>query len=209
MKILATAVFAVSMLKKVLTKGQWAALCILIAGVCLIHFQPANASTKHTVTEQNPILGLLAVIASCMMSGFAGIYFEKIVKSSQQSLWERNFQLSFFSILFGVLTLFVFNYDAVINGDGFFQGYDWIVWIVVLLQSIGGLAVAAVVKYADNILKCFATSSAIIISCIASMYFFDFQLSWQFVTGASLVISSVYMYGKFAAKPKPALPTQV
>jgi len=88
--------------------------------------------------------------------------------------------------------------------NGFFYGYDWAVVVAIMLQSLGGLIVAVVVKYADNILKGFATSGAIIISCIFSIYFFDFTLSIQFIIGASLVIASVYMYGRYPyVAPKP------
>jgi solute carrier family 35 (UDP-sugar transporter), member A1/2/3 len=52
-----------------------------------------------------------------------------------------------------------------------------------------------VVKYADNILKGFATSLAIIISCVASIYLFGFNLTVQFAFGASLVIFSIFLYG--------------
>jgi hypothetical protein len=38
----------------------------------------------------------------------------------------------------------------------------------VALNAVGGLIVAVVVKYADNILKGFACSMAIIITCIVS-----------------------------------------
>ena len=46
-----------------------------------------------------------------------------------------------------------------------------------LLQAGGGLLVAMVVKYADNILKGFATSLSIIISCCASYFLFGFVVS--------------------------------
>lgn len=43
-------------------------------------------------------------------------------------------------------------------------------------QAFGGLVVAAVVKYADNILKGFATSVSIVVSSFVSFYFLgDFQ----------------------------------
>lgn len=70
---------------------------------------------------------------------------------------------------------------------GIFYGYNHIVWLVIFLQAIGGLVVAVVVKYADNILKGFAASFSIITSCIICYFFFDFQPNFLFVLGAILV----------------------
>lgn len=39
-----------------------------------------------------------------------------------------------------------------------------------LLQALGGLVIAAVIKYADNILKGFATSLSIILSTLISYF---------------------------------------
>ena len=39
------------------------------------------------------IVGLVAVLCACFSSGFAGVYFEKVLKSSRSSLWMRNVQL--------------------------------------------------------------------------------------------------------------------
>ena len=41
------------------------------------------------------------------------------------------------------------------------------------------------VKYADSVVKGFASSLAIIIGCILSMFFFDFQPTFQFLFGAT------------------------
>ena len=55
---------------------------------------------------------------------------------------------------------------------------------------------AVVVKYADNILKGFATSLSIIISAFVSWYFFlDLSLNLLFMFGVVVVLSSVYGYG--------------
>ena len=70
-----------------------------------------------------------------------------------------------------------------------------------MLQSFGGIMVAVVVKYADNIMKGFATSAAIIISCIVSVYLFDVVLSVQFIIGTVLVMLSIYLYARFAPQP--------
>ena len=49
----------------------------------------------------------------------------------------------------------IFPEDGRVN---FFKGYNSIVWGVIFFQAAGGLIVAMVVKYADNIIKNFATS---------------------------------------------------
>lgn len=38
-------------------------------------------------------VGLMAVLTACFSSGFAGVYFEKILKETKQSVWIRNIQL--------------------------------------------------------------------------------------------------------------------
>ncbi len=77
---------------------------------------------------------------------------------------------------------------------GFLYGYGPAVWSVVCLQAAGGLLVAAVMKYADNILKGFATAMSIICSCLLSMVLFGFQPSGMFLSGASLVLGAIYLY---------------
>ena len=196
MRILTTALVSVILLKKHITKLQWLSLCILVVGVCLVHLQPNDTKTSMTsADEQNRYFGLLAVGIMCLMTAFAGVNFEKILKGTSQSIWLRNIQLGFIGCTSGYLTLLLDNNGEIFDDNGgFFQGYDWVVWLIILLQSLGGLMVAVVIKYTDNILKSFSTSNSIILSCMASVYFFDFQLSWEFVTGASLVMLSVCLY---------------
>lgn len=204
LKILTTALFSVLMLKKKLSPQQWSSLVILFVGVALVQFRPEDSkSSKTATTDQRPSVGLFAVILSCFMSGFAGVYFEKILKGTKQSLWLRNVQLGSMSVIIGLITMEIKD-GPKIQERGFFFGYDYVVWIVIVFQSLGGLLVAVVVKYADNILKGFATSAAIVLSCIASIYLFDFKLSFPFTTGAFLVIISVYIYSKFV--PENSLP---
>lgn len=195
MKILTTAMFAVFILRKELIKTQWISLVTLITGIVLVQLADSKeAVSSHDGPAQNKVLGFLAALSACVLSGFAGIYFEKILKGSDVSVWMRNVQLSLCSIPFGLLTCFVSD-SSIINRQGFFFGYDKFVFYLILLQAGGGLIVAVVVKYADNILKGFATSLAIIISCVASIYLFNFNLTIQFVLGAGFVIFSIFLYG--------------
>ncbi len=78
--------------------------------------------------------------------------------------------------------------------NGMLYGYTLTTVGVVLTQAAGGLIVAMVVMYADNILKGFATSLSIIISSAVSFYLSGTLPSWQFASGTLLVLFSVYLY---------------
>ncbi|XP_077295055.1 UDP-galactose transporter isoform X2 [Arctopsyche grandis] len=192
LKILTTAFFAVFVLGRVLKKWQWFALGLLALGVALVQLSSNSTPTVSTnMQEQSKVIGFSAALTACFISGFAGIYFEKMLKGSDISVWMRNVQLSLLSLPFGAITYMLSSGSS----SRLLAGFDAFVWYLVVLQAGGGLIVAVVVKYADNILKGFATSLAIVISCVASMYIFDFILTAQFSLGTCLVISSIFLYG--------------
>ena len=126
---------------------------------------------------------------------FKGVYFEKILKGSKTSVWLRNIQLGIYGTIIGLVGMRIKDGNK-IDDKGMLFGYTALVWIVISMQAFGGLLVAVVVKYADNILKGFATSCSIIISCVVSVYLFDFHINVQFLLGAVLVISAVLLYGR-------------
>lgn len=48
---------------------------------------------QKSLTASSQFVGLVAVLMACVSSGFAGVYFEKILKETKQSVWVRNIQL--------------------------------------------------------------------------------------------------------------------
>lgn len=206
LKILTTAVFSILLLKRKLFRHQWVALVILIVGVVLVQLNKSNDSSLKDHPNQNRVIGVGSALIACCLSGFAGVYFEKILKGADVSIWMRNIQLSFMSVPLGFVVCFSKDWNK-ISDDGFFFGYDLFIVYLVFLQAAGGLIVAMVVKYADNILKGFATSLAIIIACVFSMYFFDFTISIQFVVGTIFVMLSVFLYSHTKEKTPSNLNT--
>ncbi|KJH51877.1 putative UDP-galactose translocator [Dictyocaulus viviparus] len=198
LKILTTAFFSVTMLGRSLNRLKWISLILLTGGVTMVQMTADKPSKSSNDGKSDSIIGLIAVLAACLSSGFAGVYFEKILKTTNVSLWMRNLQLgmfSFFSIFGGLLMCWLYDWKA-IEKNGFLQGYNVITWIVVLLQAYGGLVIALVVKYADNILKGFAVSLSIILSSLVSWLFLaDFTPTLIFALGATTVIASTFMYG--------------
>jgi len=202
LKILTTALFSVSMLGKKLSKMQWFSMMLLFCGVAIVQLETSTASEKSSSNiEQNHLLGLGAVIMSCCSSGFAGVYFERILKESKGSIWLRNIQLGIFGVLSGLAAVFMKDGERIAE-NGFFFGFHSLVVFIIMCQAFGGLLVAVVIKYADNILKGFSTSISIVVSTIAAVFLFSFNITLTFMAGAALVIAAVCLY----SRPKPAEP---
>ncbi|XP_047445201.1 solute carrier family 35 member A3b [Mugil cephalus] len=202
LKILTTALFSVSMLGKRLGSYQWISLLLLMAGIVLVQWptESEGDSEKKVLSASSQFVGLMAVLVACVSSGFAGVYFEKILKETKQSVWLRNIQLGVFSFVFGFVGMMVYDGEAV-REAGMFQGYNLVACTVVVLQAMGGLIIAVVIKYADNILKGFATSLSIIVSTVISYFVLkDFNPTGLFFFGAVLVVAATFLYG-YESKP--------
>lgn len=196
LKILTTAIFSVTMLRRRLSAKQWLSLVILMVGVAIVTVFSSKtvaspSSSKHVARDlkssqsgtpehppMNSAIGLMAVITACATSGLAGVYFEKVLKDSAKvTLWVRNVQMSFYSLFPALFIGCIFKDGQEIQRIGFFAGYNNMVWAAITCQAVGGLLVAVVVNYADNIAKNFATSISIILSFFASVWLFDFRIT--------------------------------
>lgn len=151
LKTLSTAVFSIVLLGRTIDTTQWIALVLLMIGVTLVQLQ-VEQRTLETSTSENPFLGLVAVLASCVSSGFAGCYFERLLKRTTTSMWIRNLQLGVFAFMFSVIAMAT-NDGTQVMKQGFFIGYHWLTWLVIFNQALGGLVVSMVVKYAGDAAK--------------------------------------------------------
>lgn len=193
MKILTTALFSVAILGKTFGFVKWMSLLVLTIGIALIQL-PRGESSSSVPAQGNAFLGFISVFGGCMTSGLGGVYLEKILKQSEMSIWTRNIQLSLSGCIFAIITVLVNDYTAV-HDNGFNQGYSWLVCVVIVTHSIGGLIVAICMKYADNILKCFGNAVAIVINCCLSHFLLnEFELDLQFFGGTLMVVCSTTVY---------------
>ena len=212
-KILTTALFSVIVLGKVMTTRQIFALFVLLAGVALVQLSSMDAAPAHSAADDkadNAFIGSLAILVACCTSGFAAVYFEWVLKKTPPqeqtpySLWVRNFQLAMFAGLGAAIGVWSKDGEAVAKA-GVYQGFTPLVWLVVSLEAFGGIVVALVIKYADNILKNFATAVSIVTSVIVSSMFLGFTVKPMFVVGALCVMIAVAIY---TSNPKTPLFTR-
>lgn len=208
-KLLTTAIVSVIMLQRRYSPKQWVCLTSLGIGVAIVVLGAQDQSESKSAgdsekPEQNLMTGLAAVTTACFSSALAGVYFEKVLKKPTSdgvqtkapvSLWMRNIQMAFFSVciaLFNNYTSYGMNEDD--KKKPFLHGFSGWVWILALLQAGGGLLVAAVIKYADNVLKGLATGVSVVTSTACSMVLFGTPLTMQFLTGAMIILSSVFFF---------------
>ncbi|RXW13210.1 hypothetical protein EST38_g12645 [Candolleomyces aberdarensis] len=213
MKILITAVFSAILLRKRLSLTQWLSLLFLAIGVGIVQIQAGVQALAYlgsgpslvklgSGSSTSPLKGLSAVTAACFTSWLAGVYFETMFKNSKSDLWVRDVQLSFFSIVPALLpVIFSYRSQAMETPEAtlvetLFYNFTPLAWATILVQVIGGLITAVVIRYADNGLKGFAINLSIILSIVASVALFHFRVSGTFMLGSSIVLASIYLYTK-------------
>ncbi|CAH9109693.1 unnamed protein product [Cuscuta epithymum] len=189
LNIISTGVLYQIILKRKLSEVQWAAFILLCAGCTTAQLNP---SSDHIL--QSPVQGWLMAIVMALLSGFAGVYTEAIIKKRpSRNINVQNFWLYVFGMVFNAIAIVIQDFDEVVD-KGFFHGYSLITVLMILNHALSGLAVSMVMKYADNIVKVYATSVAMLLTAVVSVFLFGFHLSLAFFLGSTVVSVSVYLH---------------
>lgn len=206
LKILTAALLSVTFLGRRVGLKKWISLFVLVAGVVLVQI-PRDFNSRELPEadlEQSSsypglgmgraLLGFCGALGACFASGFGGVYMEMVLKGSPRSIWLRNVQLAVFGASSAALGVLFSDREAVFR-DGLTQGYTPSVWLMAFTVASGGLLVAAVLKYADNILRQFSTAISVILTTGLSAYVLhEISLDAMFGMGASLTIFATFMY---------------
>lgn len=183
---------------------KWRALTSLMLGVLLFSEPIWNKADMGLNPEGgNVFLGTVAVLIEVTLSGFASIYFEKVIKTDPEQLgiWERNYQLAFGSI---PIYIGFIMYDA--GGKvGYFGGWSVVAGVLSLVGAAGGLLVALSIKHGDSILKTLATTGAIVLSATLDHFLLGGPLTPVMCIAGVQVIISICNYTFDASPPEPPL----
>ena len=135
-------------------------------------------------------VGFGAVLAEVVLSGFASIYFERVLKSADEvySVWDRNFQLAVWSIAIYTPMMLRDNPTAP------FAGWSAVAAVCAAVGALGGVLVALCLKHADSVTKTIATTGAIVLTTLVNAAFLDGPMSLAVATGALLVVLSVFSF---------------
>jgi len=166
--------------------------------------QDEQDSLAEDPDAPDSMIGIFATVGISACSGLASVYTEKVIKakrpekqqtstSQQYGLAYTQVQLALVSLcIMGVYCVFI-ELDVIIE-KGFFYEFNGAAMLSVFVGAIGGLIVAGVLKYADAILKGYATAFSIVLTGIVSMILFDTHLNVLYFLGIGNVICSVFLY---------------
>jgi len=96
-------------------------LFLLFGGVAIVQLQPTQNAPVAGALEQSLMIGLSAICTASMMSGFAGVYFEKLLKHTSPSIFLRNVQLGVIGIVFGLVAMYASDGPQVRRVSMFFE----------------------------------------------------------------------------------------
>uniref|UniRef100_A0A1I7UJD0 UDP-galactose transporter n=1 Tax=Caenorhabditis tropicalis TaxID=1561998 RepID=A0A1I7UJD0_9PELO len=94
LKVVSTALFMMLFLGRKFSTRRWMAICLLMFGVAFVQMNNTPSTEVKTESQENYVVGLSAVLATCVTAGFAGVYFEKMLKDGGSTpFWIRNMQM--------------------------------------------------------------------------------------------------------------------
>eukprot|EP00980_Cylindrotheca_fusiformis_P025562 scaffold14082_cov135-Cylindrotheca_fusiformis.AAC.1 len=197
-KLLFTASFAALVLGKKLKYIQVISLVLLTVGVMLCNMKFDAQSEDE---KKDSFKGICATLGIAVSSGFASVYTEKVIKahranspvSGSYSLAYTQVQLAAMSLLTIGVYAMIHDFQTIVQYGLFYQ-FNFGAFLTVLNSAIGGLIVAGVLKYADSILKGYATAISVIMTGMLSMFLFGTELHTVYFMGIINVVIAVLLY---------------
>ncbi|EXC02948.1 CMP-sialic acid transporter 1 [Morus notabilis] len=197
LKIVTTGILFRLFLKRKLSNLQWMAIVLLAVGTTTSQVKGCGEASCDSLFSA-PIQGYMLGILSACLSALAGVYTEFLMKKNNDSLYWQNVQLYTFGAIFNMARLLLDDFrHGFENGPWWqrlFYGYTFTTWMVVLNLGSTGLLVSWLMKYADNIVKVYSTSMAMLLTMVLSIYLFTFKPTLQLFLGIIICMMSLHMY---------------
>ncbi|KAG7341562.1 UDP-galactose transporter [Nitzschia inconspicua] len=195
-KLLFTATFAALVIGKKLKYIQVISLVLLTVGVMLCNMRFGDDA------KNSNLKGILATLGIAVSSGFASVYTEKVIKTQRQKspLVSGQYGLAYTQVQLASMSLVTIGIYAclmdfsTIMQYGLFHNFNGGAFLTVFNSAIGGLIVAGVLKYADSVLKGYATAISVIMTGLFSMMLFGTHLHAVYFMGIANVVIAVLLY---------------
>lgn len=212
-RMLITAVLAGVILKKKISAQQMISLLLLTTGVVLCNYNSMAVSNENggqlSLLQTNSARGVLATLVVALCSSFASVFTEKVIKAPRKensdttlttmgdmnsySLAYTQIQLALVSLTINGTYVLLMEYRTIAN-QGLWHGFSSLALVNIVNTALSGLVTASTLKYADSILKGYATTIAMLLIALMSYWMFGTQLGLLYGMGVVNVCCSVFLY---------------
>lgn len=168
---------------------QYLALVALACGAATSQLRMDDSA------QSTSLIGAGLAVVSCFLSALGGIYSEMLLKGRPSaSIHWQNIQLYTWGILFNGIGAIIHDRRSLTADAGFLSAFTARAWAVVVCNALNGLAISAVLKYADNIARVYAHAIAMMVTMLISVPLFGQQITPQLVIAICLVGASTVQY---------------
>jgi len=154
--------------------------------------------------DSSQTTGVLATLGISLSSGFASVYTEKVIKVRGNNDTRNNYSLAYMQVQLASASLIIIGCWALLKDAsdiityGLWKNFNAAAYVSVINSALGGLTVAAVLKFADAILKGYSTALSVVLTGLFSMLFFGTELNALYFLGMVNVVVSMHLYNNKA-----------
>lgn len=214
LKIVSTALFSWPVLGRKQSPAQWRAITVLTLAVTIITYQRGAKRQNGVQTEVSLsfMLGVGLTVIEISLSGWINTYFERYLKDGCFSVWGRNLQLGFWSVLVYIcvqLSPSTSALSAARSGSAptvtfasileqFSSGWVALMrpvpFMLIILGGGGGLLVAFAIKHADAVMKSMATAFSLVIVVLGEVAFLGAGLDPVICLASAVALLGLQIY---------------
>jgi len=190
LKILSTGLLMRLFLNRPLSWMQWRALALLFFGSVI-----SEMTDKPGHQLRGTAYGYLLVLVNTFVAATASVFSEKLLKgdslAQSDSIHWQNIQLYFYGVIYGMIPVLTNPLNA---DGGIYHGFNFFAWATVFSLSFAGLTISFILKYIDNIAKCFVAAAAMLGVALIHVSIEHETLPLRLVVSISLVGLALEMY---------------
>ena len=191
LKVLTTGILMRVFLGRKLTWLRWKALALLALGSAVTQMQ--SSSSEDAKKSQ---VGYFFVLINSFAAGAGGVASEKLLKGESgapvDSIYWQNIQLYFFGLIFGLG--WSFSGLNASGGNSLLHGFNAWAYATVAALAAAGLLVSFILKYIDNMAKCFVSALSIVTVAVVHAAIRNETLQLNILIGIMLTCMALEQY---------------
>jgi drug/metabolite transporter (DMT)-like permease len=197
-----TAIVLWAVYSESINRLQWVCIILTVAGLVVVLSPHEDHDDSDGHVSKGTSTGAYLMFISCVITAFTSVVNSKLIQHSPNSLNFQNMML--YSQGF-VMNLIAYKLDLTPSKhvDSYFAGYDNVMVLMVLLsQSLMGIAITLVFKYGGAIVKSLSVAAQSAILAVLDIVLFGLPWNASSVAGTIVVLTASYAYFSIAPELK-------